>query len=650
MTRHQLPAAESTTAAQRYTALAVLATTQLMVVLDGLVMLIALPSIQVDLDMAPEDSQWVVTAYALALGSLLLLGGRVSDYWGRKRAFLVGLAGFTAASAFGGLAQNDLMLFAARALQGVTAALLVPAALSLISVTFTEPRERARAFAVYSAVSGSGVAAGLLVGGLLTEYTTWRWCLLVNLPIGAVVFLAAIPVLTESRLPGRARYDLPGTATATAGLAALVYGFSRAATDGWSDAVTIGSLAASGVLVAAFGFIETRVAQPLLPLRLLDRTRTASILGAMFQFAALIPLFFFLIYFLQGIKGFSPMKCGLALLPYALAAIVAAAVMEQRIGRMPPKVPAALGLLVAAVCSIWFSFLDADWSYWSYFFPVLVILGTGVLLTFISTSTLSQANTPDDDAGVVSALYNAMLQVGIAIGPALLTTVSVKVTEHSAGDAPPGVPDVIDGYRAGILGSVIIFVVGAVVSFVLIPSGSARARAAVPTGPLLREQIGGIEGLVSTSSGSPVPGAWLTLIGPAGAQVDRVDTGGDGRFRIRPPGPGRYLLVCTTPDRPPRASMISVNGQGAQHDIVLGTPGEMHRLTGVVRDADSGRAVADATVVLTGADGPLTVRTGQDGAFGFDGLAAGSYQLSATAKRTSTTPVKVPSGSVDPVI
>ncbi len=285
---------------RRWLALSIIAVAQLMVVLDASIVTIAMPHAQADLGISTANRQWMVTAYTLAFGGLLLLGGRIADYLGRKRAFVWGLFGFALASALGGLAPNAALLFAARALQGAGAVLLAPAALSLITVAFTESRERAKAFGVYGAISGGGAAIGLILGGLLTEYASWRWCLLVNVPIALATAFFAVPVVRESRAQGEARYDLPGAVTVTAGLVALVYGFTVAAEDGWSDARTLGLLVGSVVLLAAFVVIESRAVAPLLPLRVAwERNRGGSFLASLLIGAGLFAMFLFLTYYFQ---------------------------------------------------------------------------------------------------------------------------------------------------------------------------------------------------------------------------------------------------------------------------------------------------------------------------------------------------------------
>ncbi len=291
---------------RRWLALTVIMIAQLMVVLDATVVNVALPHAQAALDISNADRQWIVTAYTLTFGGFLLLGGRIADYFGRKRTFMIGLIGFAGASALGGAAVNEGMLFGARALQGVFGALLAPAALSLLTVTFTEPKERAKAFGVFGAISGGGAAIGLISGGVLTQYASWRWCLFVNVPIAVFALLAAIPIVRESKAQGNTRYDVPGAILATLGLVALVYGFTEAAkphgasTNGWAAPLTISMLVGAVVLLTGFLWWESKIRNPLLPLRvLLDRNRGTSYLVSILVGAGLLGMFLFMPFYLQ---------------------------------------------------------------------------------------------------------------------------------------------------------------------------------------------------------------------------------------------------------------------------------------------------------------------------------------------------------------
>ncbi|HXW35539.1 MAG TPA: MFS transporter, partial [Acidimicrobiales bacterium] len=321
--RPQSPAASGTGRnTKRIFALVVIAVAQLMIVLDASVVIIALPSAQRALHISVDNRQWVLTAYTLTFGSLLLLGGRIADYLGRRRMFLISLVGFAGASALGGLAQSSAMLFGARALQGAFAAVMAPSALSLLTVTFTEARERARAFGVYGAVSGGGAAIGLILGGLLTQYASWRWTLLINVPIALTAAFAARGLISESRSDRRAGYDIPGAVTVTAGLFLLVYGFTRAEADGWAAGITLFFLAAATLMLATFVFVEMRSRHPLLPLRVvLDRNRGGSFLASLLLGIGMFGTFLFLTYYFQETLGYSALKSGFAFLPFSAGII-----------------------------------------------------------------------------------------------------------------------------------------------------------------------------------------------------------------------------------------------------------------------------------------------------------------------------------------
>ena len=336
---------------RRWLALAVIAVAQLMIVLDVSVVNIALPDAGADLGISAANIQWVVTAYTLTFGGLLLLGGRIADFIGRKRAFLVGLGGFALASALGGIAANQELLFAARALQGAFAALLAPAALSLLAVTFTDPRERARAFGVFGAISGGGAAIGLILGGVLTEYASWRWTLGINVPIAAVTAVLAVTLVTESRATGDRRFDIPGVLLSAAGLASLVYGFNKAAEEGvgWGDPVTLTLLAAAAVLLVGFVVRERSTSHPLLPLRVvLDRNRGGSYLVFLLVGAAMFAIFLFLTFYMQQILGFSPVASGVGFLPMAALIVVTSAVSGSPSWQVSPGCSLNVSVLPSA--------------------------------------------------------------------------------------------------------------------------------------------------------------------------------------------------------------------------------------------------------------------------------------------------------------
>jgi EmrB/QacA subfamily drug resistance transporter len=407
--------------------LVVLALSQLMVILDGTIVNIALPSAEKDLGFGADQRQWVVTAYALAFGSLLLLGGRLTDLFGRKAAFIVGLAGFAAASAVAGAAGDFSMLIVGRALQGVFGALLAPAALSLLSTTFTESTERARAFGVFGAVAGAGGAIGLLLGGVLTEYTSWRWCLLVNLVIAAIAIAGAVALIPRQRAAApRPKLDLPGTVLITLGLVGIVYGFSSAGSDGWGSALTIVPLAVGVVLAVGFVVLETRVAYPLLPMRVvLDRNRGGSYLTIALVGVALFSVFLFLAYYLQNVRGYTPFQSGVAFLPLPFAiAITSTTIAPRLVQRFGPKLPIVAGTLLGAIALLLLTGIGITSNYWLTIPPALVILGLGMGCVFASTFDAATAGVTSEDAGVASAMVNTAQQIGGAVGTALLSAIA----------------------------------------------------------------------------------------------------------------------------------------------------------------------------------------------------------------------------------
>ncbi|HEY2200081.1 MAG TPA: MFS transporter, partial [Mycobacterium sp.] len=410
---------------RRWWALAVIAVAQLMVVLDGTVVTIALPSAQRDLHISNADRQWAITAYTLAFGGLLLLGGRIADYVGRKRMFLVGLVGFAAASTLGGAAQNGGTLFAARAVQGAFAALLAPAALSLITVTFTESKERSRAFAVYGAISGAGAAIGLILGGALTEYTSWRWCLFINVPIAIVAFVGGTILVAESKAHRGTSYDIPGAILATSGLVALVYGFTEAAKPGvgWLSVEVVGCLVGAGILLVGFVAVELRVASPLLPMRVvLDRNRGGSYLASLLSFAGLFAMFLFLSYYLQYNLGYSALKAGLAVLPFSGGVIITSAVVSSLLPRTGPKPLMLIGLALAAAGLATFTSISDTSSWVTTVLPGQLLMSVGFALVLVPLSNLALTGVNADDAGVASAVLNSTQQIGGSLGTSLLNT------------------------------------------------------------------------------------------------------------------------------------------------------------------------------------------------------------------------------------
>ena len=416
-------------APDRWRTLFVVAIAQLMIVLDSSIVNIAIPSAKHELGITDANQQWVITAYTLAFGSLLLLGGRIGDFMGRKKIFLIGLIGFAAASALGGIASTQGLLFGARALQGVFAALLAPAALSIISVTFTVPAERAKAFGVMGAISGGGAAIGLIVGGTLTEYFSWRWCLGVNVPIAVLAFFLATRFVHESKADGNRAYDIPGVITATAGLFSLTYGFNQAATSGWADGHTLGFLGAAVILLVTFVMIEKRVANPMLPLRVVtDRNRGGSYLGSLVVGAGLFSMFLFLGLYLQVILGYSPLKSGFAFLPFTAGIIVFAGIASQLLPKVGPKPLMIPGLIASSLGLLLLARITPDTSYASHVLPSLLVMSSGMALVFIPLTSTSLHNVSNHDTGVASAMVNTSQQIGGSLGTALLNTVAATAT------------------------------------------------------------------------------------------------------------------------------------------------------------------------------------------------------------------------------
>ncbi len=418
----------------RWLILAVIGIAQLMVVLDATIVNIALPTAQRDLAFSDESRQWVITAYALAFGSLLLVGGRLGDLYGRKRVFVTGLVGFAVASAIGGAAGSFGVLVAARALQGLFGALLAPAALSLLSTTFTDPAERAKAFGVFGAIAGAGAAVGLLLGGILTEYLSWRWCLYVNLLFALPAATAASALLHDApRAADSPRIDLPGALVASSGLFALVYGFSSAESRGWGSAVTIGFLAAGAALLAAFVAIERRVAHPLLPMRVvLDRDRGGSYLAVGITGAGMFGVFLFLTFFLQGTLAFSPIQTGLAFLPMTASIMASAAISTMRLlPRFGPRPLITGGMVLGSAAMVFLTGVSVDSTYAADVLPGLLAMGVGMGLVMAPAMNTATLGVPASDAGIASAMVNTGQQVGGSIGTAFLSTLAASATTGS---------------------------------------------------------------------------------------------------------------------------------------------------------------------------------------------------------------------------
>lgn len=469
---------------RRWLILGVIAIAQLMVVLDATIVNIALPSAQQDLGFDNDSRQWIVTAYALAFGSLLLLGGRIGDLFGRKWTFIGGLIGFSLASAVGGAAGSFEVLVAARAAQGLFGAMLAPSALGLLATTFTDPAERGKAFGIFGAIAGTGAAIGLLLGGILTEILSWRWCLYVNLLFALPAALAAFRLLTNQANPQRPRIDIPGALLATSGLFALVYGFSNSETHSWGHPVTVVMLGASVVLLTAFFAVERRVAHPLLPLRVLaDRTRAGAFAGIGLAGIAMFALFLFLTYYMQRTLGFTPIQTGLGFLPLSAAIIVTANIVSQRLlPKFGPRPHMVAGMLFGAGAMLYLTQLGTDTGYASHVLPALVLMGVGMGNIFPPAFQSATFGVDRADTGVASAMVNTMQQVGGSIGTALLSSIFASaVTSYANGHARS--PELLEtatvhGYTVAFWVAAGVFAIGALVVAAVVPS----VRVAQPHG------------------------------------------------------------------------------------------------------------------------------------------------------------------------
>ncbi|XVU27783.1 MFS transporter [Actinoplanes sp. CA-054009] len=466
----------------RLVALIFLSIAQLLLVFNGAILNVALPSAQHDLDIGDGGRQWIITSYTLIFGGLLLLGGRLGDLYGRKRIFLAGLTGFILASAIGGAATTAWVLFAARALQGLFGALLAPAALSLISLSFPGGKERAKAFGLFSAITTSGGAIGLLLGGVLTDYLSWRWALFINIPLGLIPVLGAWAyVEKDPRTRSATRLDIPGTVLATVGLVALVLGFSEANSRGWGDGVTVGALALGLILLTAFAVVQARTRDPLLPPRVLtERNRAGAYLSATMGLLSLFAVTLFLTYYLQVVKGYSPALTGLAFLPVAVAQVIGASALGTWLmTRLSARTVMVGGYLLGAVSVLLMTLLRVDTPY----APTLLLaelgLGLGVGAALLPATSLATYGIGPADAGVASAMINISQQVGGSIGVALLNTIATSATAGylSARAAADQNDALVQGYQTAYLWAAAFLVAAAVVSLLLV---TGRQSAAAP--------------------------------------------------------------------------------------------------------------------------------------------------------------------------
>ncbi|HEX4087658.1 MAG TPA: MFS transporter [Trebonia sp.] len=425
-------AAPSRRQGRRNLALTIMLGAQLMIILDATVVNIALPHIQNGLHFSSTSLSWVMNGYTLTFGGLLLLGGRAGDILGRRRMFIAGLTIFTIASLAGGLATTAGMLLAARAVQGVGGALASPAVLALVVSSFPEGKERVKALAIYSAVVTGGSSLGLVLGGLITEWLSWRWVLFINVPIGiAVVAITPLFVAETPRQPGK--FDLTGAIASTAGIGALVYGFIRAASNGWGDTTAIGSFVVAAVLLALFLVNETRAAQPITPLRLFaDVSRSGSFVSRLLLVAGMMGMFFFLTQFIQDVLGFSPIMAGVAFLPMTITLFAVSRLAPRLIPRFGPKPLMITGMLPVIAGMTILSQVSTGTSYWTGVFPAMMLFGLGMGIVFVPLTTVSLAGVRPEESGAASSMVNVMQQVGGALGLAVLVAVYGTATRSAA--------------------------------------------------------------------------------------------------------------------------------------------------------------------------------------------------------------------------
>jgi EmrB/QacA subfamily drug resistance transporter len=465
----------------RWAVLALLGTAQLMVVLDATIVNIALPSAQRDLHFSTADREWIVTAYALAFGSLLLLGGKLGDLFGRKWTFIAGLSGFAIVSAIGGLAQSFDMLVAARALQGMFGALLAPSALGLLTVTFAGSPDRPKAFGIFGAIAGGGASVGLVLGGALTQFLSWRWCFYVNLVIAIPTGIFALRLLVNHRNPEPGGIDVPGLVTASAGLFALVYGFSSAQTQSWTAPATIIALVVSPVLLIAFVVIESRVKDPLLPLHIVrNRARGGAYLSVLLASAGVFGVFFFLTFYMQLTLRLSPLATGLAFLPMTGLLVATSVTAQTRVlPRTGAKPLVMTGMTLGVIAMIIFTQLSPGGTYATHVLPGLLVIGVGMGCIFAPAIGTATLGVEVRETGVASAMVNTSQQVGGAVGLALLSTVSASAAANYARThiGLPGLAGVaaVHGYTTGFWWAAGIFATGLVVALLILPS-KAGAR------------------------------------------------------------------------------------------------------------------------------------------------------------------------------
>ncbi len=466
---------------------------QFMVVLDATIVNVALPTIQQDLDMTDTNLQWIVNAYTLMFGGFLLLGGRAGDLAGRKRIFLAGLVLFTSASLLCALAQGATWLIMTRGLQGLGAALVSPAALSIVTATFKEGAERTKALGVWAAIAVGGGAVGLVLGGLLVDFLSWPWIFFVNVPVGIIAFLLSLRFVPESRDEhAHKSFDLAGAVTVTGGLVALVYGIVRSAESGWGSGEVLGILALAAVLLVAFVVIENRSAEPLVRLSIFSvRTVRGANVGMLVVAMGLFAMFFFNTLFLQRVLGFSPLEAGLAFLPFTAGIIIGSVASQSLIPRLGAREVPVIGLAIAVVGMLLFLRLSPDSTYLVDILPGIMLASIGMGLTFVPVTLIATSGVPVDDAGLASGLFNTSQQIGGALGLALLSTFAANKTADvlaSSGGKPTDAETaqaLVDGFHVAWFGCAVFLAAGAVLLFTLLRRGDVLAVSGGETSPVV---------------------------------------------------------------------------------------------------------------------------------------------------------------------
>ncbi len=694
------PQRAAAAARRRWLGLLVITGCQLLIVLDGTVVNVALPAMSDDLKLSEADRQWIITSYALAFGGLLMLGGRIADYLGLRRTFLIGIIGFGVASALAGFAPNFELMLTARALQGVFGALMAPAGLALLANTFTDPMERIRAFSLFGTVAGAGSAVGLVVGGVLTDAISWRATMLINVPVVIVLMWGTVKFLDEFKSDFAGRLDWIGAVLATGGLVSLVYGFSEAERSGWTEPFTLWLFGIGGSLLILFIVSQRIVPHPLLPLRVLaDRNRAGANLAVMLTVIGLFGVFFFMSFYFQEVLGYSALKTGLAFLPVTLCIVASSEFLTRYSHRYPPRALMAGGLIGTAISLGLFTRLDAESSYLLDLIPGMVIMGLSITCVFVPAFNVGTWGVQPQDAGVASALINTAQQVGGSLGLALLSSVAASRKadflvgkEETAANLLDGD---VEGYARATLWAMIIMLIAAALTLVLVnakkashghgepaPGGEAvngfeptpeehpqadlahvdatgrtgdafavaEAEQAIGVHPVngvpmpVALGTGRIATRVVDAIGRPLLGVAVSLLDATGRQIAVADTDVLGRCELNDLPGGEALLVAIHPSYAPFAQPVVVPASGtAQADVQLNT--DPIRATLITGEAltPQGWLIADARVSLIDVNGVecAVTRTDSQGRYAFTGVPEGDYTLLATGYGPSTATVRV---------